>query len=102
MKPESKFKFGRRKKLASVLGLVLDGSRLEGVVLKQAGGALQVVQTISATLTLDPLTAAPELVGREIRNHLDTAGVRERNCVCGIPLRWVMTAHTELPPLSDA
>lgn len=102
MKPESKFKFGRRKKLGSVLGLVLDGSRLDGVVLKHAGSTLQVLQSFSATLTLDPLTAAPELVGREIRNQLDAAGVRERNCVCGIPLRWVMTAHTELPPLSEA
>lgn len=102
MKSESKFKFGRRKKLGSVLGLVLDGSRLDGVVLRQTGGALQLVQNFSVSLTLDPLTAAPELVGREIRNHLDAAGVRERNCVCGIPLRWVMTAHTELPPLSEA
>ena len=102
MKPESKFKFGRRKKLGSVLGLALDGSRMDAVVLKQTGGALQSVQNLSVSLTLDPLTAAPELVGREIRNHLDAAGVRERNCVCGIPLRWVMTAHTELPPLSDA
>jgi hypothetical protein len=71
-------------------------------VLKNANGALQLVQNVSVPLTLDPLTAAPELVGREIRNLLDAAGVRERNCVCGIPLRWVLTAHTELPPLPEA
>jgi Tfp pilus assembly protein PilN len=93
----------RRKKLTTILGLALDGSRLEGVVLKRTNGSLQKLQSFSATLALDPLTAAPELVGREIRNHLDAAGVRERNCVLGLPLKWLLTAQTELPAaLSDA
>ena len=48
------------------------------------------------------MTAAPELVGREIRNHLDAAGVRERHCVVGVPLKWALMAHTELPPLPEA
>jgi hypothetical protein len=97
-----KLKFGRRKRLTGVLGLALDGSRLEGVVLRCTNGALQLHQSFSVTLALDPLTAAPELVGREIRNHLDAAGVRERHCVLGVPLKWVLTAHTELPPLPEA
>jgi hypothetical protein len=97
-----KINFGKRKRLTSVLGLALDGSRLEGVVLRRSNGSLQLRQTFSATLSLDPLTAAPELVGREIRNHLDAAGVRERHCVVGVPLKWALTAHTELPPLPDA
>jgi hypothetical protein len=102
MKPDLKFKFGKRKKLASVLGLALDGSRLDGAVLKRTNGSLQQLQMFTATLALDPLTAAPELVGREIRNQLDAAGVRERNCVLGVPLKWVLTAQTELPPLPEA
>ena len=89
----------RRKKLTSLLGLALDGSRLTGVVLRRNNDALQVLQTFAVTLALDPLTAAPELVGREIRNHLDAAGVRERFCVAGVPLKWVLTAQTELPNL---
>lgn len=102
MKPDLKSKFSRRKKLTSVLGLALDGSRLDGVVLKRTNGSVQQLQSFSVTLALDPLTAAPELVGREIRNHLDAAGVRERDCVFGVPLKWVLTAQTELPPLPDA
>ena len=102
MNSDFKFKFGKGKKLTSVLGLALDGSRLDGVVLKRANGALQALQNFSVTLALDPLTAAPELVGREIRNHLDSNGVRERNCVVGVPLKWVLTAQTELPPLPAA
>ena len=94
--------FGKRKRLTSLLGLSLDGSRLEGVVLRRNNGSLRVLQTFSATLSLDPLTAAPELVGREIRNHLEAAGVRARNCIVGLPLKWVLTAATELPPLPEA
>jgi len=102
MKNVLKINFSRRKKLTSLLGLVLDGSRLEGVVLRRPNGSLQVQQTFSVTLSLDPLTAAPELVGREIRNALDAAGVRERRCVVGVPLKWALTAQTELPPLPEA
>ena len=103
MKPDSKFNFGKRqKKHTSILGLTLDGGKLEGVVLKRVNGSLQRLQVFSVPLTLDPLTAAPELVGREIRNQLDAAGMREKNCVVGLPLRWVLTAQTELPPLPDA
>lgn len=100
MKPSSKSR--KRKKLASVLGLVLDGGKLDGVVLRRVNGALQKLQAFSAPLTLDPLTAAPELVGREIRNQLDAAGVHERACVVGLPLKWVLTAQTVLPPLPEA
>jgi hypothetical protein len=97
-----KINFLRRKKLTSLLGLALDGSRLEGVVLRRTNGSLQLQQALSVTLSLDPLTAAPELVGREIRNALDAAGVRERRCVVGVPLKWTLTARTELPPLPEA
>src|SRR5215472_10258691 len=97
-----KINFGKRKRLASVLGLSLDGGRLEGVVLRRNDGSLSVQQTFSAGLSLDPLTAAPELVGREIRNHLEAAGVRERYCILGLPLKWVLTARTEIPQLPDA
>ena len=92
----------KRKRLTSVLGLALDGSRLTGVVLRRTNGSLQQQRTFSVALTLDPLTAAPELVGREIRNQLDAAEVRERHCVVAVPLKWVLTMPTELPPLAEA
>jgi hypothetical protein len=92
----------KRRRLSSVLGLTLDGSRLEGLVLQRAMGAVNVRHPFSVSLSLDPLTNAPELVGREIRNHLDTAGVRERNCIVGLPLKWVLATHVELPDLPEA
>ncbi|HEV2454702.1 MAG TPA: hypothetical protein VGY98_10590 [Verrucomicrobiae bacterium] len=97
-----KINFRKQKRITSVLGLTLDGTRLEGVVLRRNNGSVNIEQTFSAVLTLDPLTGAPELVGREIRNHLEAAGVRERHCVFGLPLKWVLTANTELPPLPEA
>ena len=102
MKSNFHTKFRPRKKLTSLLGLALDGSRLDGVVLKRNNGSLQLLQSFSVTLSLDPLTAAPELVGREIRNQLDAAGVRERDCVVAVPLKWALTARAELPPLPEA
>lgn len=87
---------------ASLLGLALDGSRLDGVWLKRVGDAVQVAGAFSVQLALDPLTAAPELVGREIRNHLDAAEIRERRCVVALPLKWALVAQTKLPQLAEA
>jgi hypothetical protein len=92
----------KRQRLSSLLGLALDGSRLDGVVLRRSNGSLEVQQTFSVSLSLDPLTADAELVGREIRNHLDAAGVRERHCVVGLPLKWVLTTHVEVPDMPES
>ncbi len=102
MKSDFKFNFPKRKKPSTLLGLTFDGGRIEGVVLRRINGSVQRLQIFSVTLALDPLTAAPELVGREIRNQLDAAGVRERNCIVGVPLKWILTTHAELPPLPEA
>src|SRR5512143_2457375 len=89
----------KRQRLTSVLGMTLDGGRLEAAVLRRTNGTLQVQQTLSVALSLDPLTAASELVGQEIRNHLDAAGVRERACIVGLPLKWVLATHVDIPEM---
>ena len=92
----------KKQRPSTVVALALDGSQLDGVVLRRTNGSVQLLQSFSATLSLDPLIAAPELVGREIRNHLDAAGVRERNCLVCVPLKWAMTANIEIPELTEA
>jgi hypothetical protein len=92
----------RSKGGSGVLSLVLDGGRLEGLLLRRTNGSVEIQQSISVALSLDPLTAAPELVGREIRNHLDAAGLRERRCVVGLPLKWALTVQVKLPDLPEA
>src|SRR5580692_2181491 len=89
------------KLASSVLGLSLDGNRLEAVVLRRNNGSLQILQTLSVPLALSPLSGDPELVGREIRNHLDQAGIREKRCAVCLPLNWVLTVQTKLPDLPE-
>jgi len=91
-----------RRRLTSVLGLTLEDGRLEGLVLRRSNGSAQPQQPLSVSLTLDPLSADPELVGRELRNHLDAAEIRERHCVVGLPLKWVLTTQVEVPKLPAA
>jgi hypothetical protein len=92
----------KSQRASSVLGLALDGNRLEAVVVRRAVGSLQVKGTVTAPLALSPLGGDPELVGREIRNHLDQAGIREKRCVVSIPAAWVLTVQTTLPDLPEA
>jgi len=101
MNPLLSINFAKQKKLSTVLGLSLDGDRLEAVVLRRDNGSLRVEQTFSATLSLDPLTNDPELVGREILNRLEASEIRERRCVLAVPLKWVLTASVKLPALAE-
>ena len=63
-------------------------------------GALETGKVASAPLSLDLLHPEVELLGREIKNHLDAAGIRERNAVVAVPASWIMSQHTKLPELS--
>ncbi len=92
----------KKQRPATVLGLALDGNRLEAVVVRRSNGSVQTRETVSASLALSPLSGDPELVGREIRNHLDQAGIRERRCAVCIPLSWVLALQTKLPDLPEA
>src|SRR5262245_42967520 len=97
-------KFGARKNQragSSILSLALDGGQLDGVVLRRTNGSVQLQRAFSVNLSLDPLTNDPELAGREIRNHLDASGVRERRSVLTLPLKWVLTAHTKIPEIPE-
>jgi len=85
----------------TVLGLAFNGSRLEGVLVRRSNGSLQVQKTFSVVLALNPLTGDAELVGREIRNHLEQAGIRERRCAICLPSNWTLALQTEIPDMPD-
>jgi hypothetical protein len=95
-------RFKTKRTPATLLGLAFDAGRLEGVVVRRSNGSLQVQRTFSVPLALNPLTGDPELVGREIRNHLNQNGVRERRCVVGLPLSWALTMQTTVPELPES
>ncbi len=91
----------KRSAPSRLLGLSLDGTRVEAVVLQRVNGSLTAGPPSTFALTLDPLTADPQLVGRELRNHLDAAGIRERVCAVALPLNWALTAAVEIPALPE-
>jgi hypothetical protein len=91
-----------KKRAPSVLGLTLIDGQLRAFHVTRAKGRLEVVKAAGATLTLDLLHPEVELIGREIKNHLDEAGIRERHCVVGLPQRWIMSQHTKVPELEPA
>jgi len=93
-------KWFAKKRPNSVLGLTLADGQLRACQMTRAKGAITVAKSTTATLSLDLLHPEPELMGREIRNHLDAAGIRERHCVVALPASWIMSQHTKLPELS--
>lgn len=92
----------KNKPPSALMGLTLDKSRIEGVVLRRLNGAVQVQRSFQASLSLDPLTNDPELVGREIRNHLNEAGVRVKPCAVSVPLNWALTLQVKVPAIPEA
>ena len=90
----------QNKRLPSVLGLTLIDGRLWATQVTRAKSGIEVSRTTSAAMTLDLMHPEAELVGREIKNHLDAAGLRERHCVVGLPPRGIMSQHTKMPEIS--
>jgi len=81
----------------SIVGVSLAGNRFCAALLRRAGRRVRVREVLEAPLSLDLPSAAPELAGREIRDLLDGAGIRERLCVVCVPLAWTMPLHVPIP-----
>lgn len=90
-----------KSRVTCLVGLALEGRRLEGSVLRRVKDSLLVEKSFATTLSVDPLTGDVALVGKEIRKCLDAAGIRERRCVVGVPLEWVLTLQAELPGIAQ-
>lgn len=84
----------------SVLAVTVVGGRLVAAHAARSKNAVAVLRQVAVPLAVDLFHPEPQLVGREIRNHLDSAQIKERVCVVVLPPEWVMTQHTELPELS--
>ena len=93
-------KLSASKRPASILGLSVTRGQLRVAHAARAKNAVATLRAVTAPLTLDLLHPEPELVGREIRNHLEAAGLRERLCVVALPPDWLMSQQTPVPELS--
>ncbi|MGC9330192.1 MAG: hypothetical protein ACP5I1_21325, partial [Candidatus Hinthialibacter sp.] len=90
----------RNSSYKSLLGIELDDGRMTVLSVARNGSGNIIRQVAQTPLSLDPLNHEPELVGREIRNHLDQMKIQEKRCIVCVPLQWVMSHPIELPELS--
>jgi len=95
-------KLFQRQPGSSLLGLALDGSHLEGVLVRRTNGSVEIKKTFTAVLALDPLTAEVDLAARELRKQLDAEQIRERWCAVSLPLNWALTLTVKLPEIPEA
>lgn len=84
----------------SILALAMVDGHLCAAHVARAKNAIAVLRNTSAPMALDLLHPEPELVGREIKNHLEAAHIRERHCIVALPPAWVMSQHAAVPDLS--
>ncbi|MSU48514.1 MAG: hypothetical protein EXS37_05375 [Opitutus sp.] len=89
-----------KKRLQSVVGLSFADGQLSIAHVARAKSAVAVLRSSSAPLALDLLHPEAELVGREIKNHLEAANIRERHCVVALPPDWIISQHAKVPELS--
>lgn len=90
------------KKPSSVVGLALADGNFRAFHVARTKGKVEVVKSATAKLSLDLLHPEAELIGRELKNHLEAAGIRERQCVVAVPASWVMSQHLRLPDALSA
>ncbi|HIG29910.1 MAG TPA: hypothetical protein EYQ50_19765 [Verrucomicrobiales bacterium] len=94
--------FGFKSKSPSaLLGISLDGRRLEVALVRGRNGSASIEKTAGTELSLDPLTQEPELVGREIRDFLDESNFSETRCSVVLPNHWTLSFQFEMPELSE-
>lgn len=95
----------QRQGADALVVLAFDGGNLHATVVRKGpeGGFPSGTDGISARLSL-PIHSEggdPEVLGLELRQQLEKAGIRERACVVGLPQDWVFTRLTPLPELSE-
>lgn len=85
----------------SMIGIDLEHGQMRILHAVRNGKGILIRKTVSAALSIDPLTCSPELLGQEIRNQLTAAGIRDTHCVISLSLKWVLRHRIEIPDLSE-
>lgn len=86
------------KRVKTVVGLELGNRQLAAVELRRSGARqMEVRHVVHGALSLDPLSAAPELAAREISSLVREAGIRGSHCVVCLPLGKVLVNQVAIP-----
>ena len=91
----------QRRGADALVVLSFDSGQLHAMMVRKGtpanGGGASV--PLNFTVSLD--SGDPEILGQELRQQLEAAGIRERGCVVSLPPEWIFTRLTALPDLSE-
>ena len=85
----------------SFVSIVFESDAISVAQVRRSGESVEVVKTARAALPLDPRKNEASLVGQEIQNLLRANGIRERNALISVPLRWGLTLRVPLPDIPE-
>ncbi|MBN1517812.1 hypothetical protein JXA32_14705 [Candidatus Sumerlaeota bacterium] len=88
------------KQTSLLFGCALAGKRLSLVELRRGAEAIHGRKSLQATLSVDPLSDDTALIGRDIRNRMEEAGMRGGRCVLCAPMSLFYSCLIETPPIS--
>jgi hypothetical protein len=92
-------KLPRSNRFPPIVGLDLSGGQFRACQVERTKGTTKTLKAVTAALSVDLHHPDAELVGREIKNHLDAAEISARHCVVVLPARWAMMQQTKVPEL---
>lgn len=91
----------QRRGAEALVVLSFDSGHLHATVVRKgslaSGGGSSVPLNFSVSLE----SGDTEVLGQELRQQLEAAGIRERGCVVSIPPEWLFTRLTALPDLAE-
>jgi len=89
----------KQKKPASVLSLDWRYDTLHFECVRKGGSACRSDGEGTFNLPEDLFKESPEALGAQLREKLDAVGIKEKSCVCSLPIGWLFTFRTEVPDL---
>lgn len=91
-----------RRPPSSVLALSMEGRHVAAAVLRQSKGTIEVVTRHVGTLPMEVDPNDAPAVGKALRTLLESASIRERQCVWTLPCSEVLTTQTLVPAIDKA
>ena len=89
----------KKKKPTSVVSLDWGYQTLRFEYVRKSGNTCRSEGTGFVELPEDLFKENPETIGTKLRDALESAGIREKQCIGSLPIGWLFTSRTEIPEL---